>query len=191
MGEFWWTAMQCGVHSSSPEWALVSGSAVAERSAREGRERGNGRIHFARGVAVEVMRASRADERGQRQCTVAKCRCGPDAGRPRRRARRPFRQGDGRLIELIWWRLSPKGDGVVDKARVLNEFYKIVNWSKSQIGLDQEIWTSPNRSSKVVALGLNQIWLSAKTAPKTALQALFEHDVIIFVRWTWNNFCSV
>jgi len=35
--------------------------------------------------------------------------------------------------------LGELGDNVVDKVGVLNEFYKIVNWSKSQIGLDQEM----------------------------------------------------
>jgi len=78
---------------------------------------------------------------------------------------------------------SELGDGVVDKVRVLAEFYNIINWSKSQIGLDWEMWGSQNRSSKLVAPGLSQIRLSAKTAPKTALQALFENDVIIFMRW--------
>jgi len=34
---------------------------------------------------------------------------------------------------------SELGDGVVDKVGVLAEFYHIVNWSKSQIGMDQEI----------------------------------------------------
>jgi len=73
---------------------LVSGE-------REREEGGNGRVHFARGAAVEVMRMSGANERGQRRRTGAKCRRCSDAGRSRRRARRPFRQNDDRLTELL------------------------------------------------------------------------------------------
>ena len=37
--------------------------------AREARQSGSGRVHSARGVAVEVMRALGADERGHRRRT--------------------------------------------------------------------------------------------------------------------------
>ena len=45
----------------SSQRRLRCGSASGARE----RERGNGRVHFARGVAVEDMRASGADERAR------------------------------------------------------------------------------------------------------------------------------
>ena len=55
VGELWWTAMQRGVCSSSPEWARDDDSAAAEQSARVRPEGGNGRVQVLEGVAVEVM----------------------------------------------------------------------------------------------------------------------------------------
>ena len=54
------------------------------------------------------MHAMGADKRGRKRRTDDKCRRCSAAGRPRRRAPSRFRQSDGRLTELLWWRLSPK-----------------------------------------------------------------------------------
>ena len=41
------------------------------------------------------------------------------------------------LAQIIFQ--SELEDGVVDNLGVLTEFYKFVNWSKSQFGLDEKI----------------------------------------------------
>ena len=103
--------MESGSRQSNGQVLVDSNAArrafeLAEARKQEGG--GNGRVHFARGVAVEVMHAFGADERGQRRRTGTKCRRGADAGRPRRRARLPFRHGDNRVTERLQQRLSPK-----------------------------------------------------------------------------------
>ena len=61
------------------------------------------------------------------------------------------------------------GDGVIDTLGVLAEFYKFVDWSKDQFGLDEKIWGFQKRLGKLGAPGLSKILLSVKTAPKSAL----------------------
>jgi len=53
---------------------------VGGLQAREGVEGESGRVHCVRGVAVEVMRALGADERGHRRCTGAIWRTGVARG---------------------------------------------------------------------------------------------------------------
>ena len=104
---------------------------------REGEAEGNGRVHFARGVAVEVMRALGADERGQERRTGAKCRQSSVAGRPRRRARFWFRQNDDRLTELLWQQLTPKPERV---RRWYNWQSWSTNWVLQHCQLEQELY---------------------------------------------------
>jgi len=68
---------------------------------------------------------------------------GAAPGRPRRRTELTIRVRDDVWQSYFGADYVPNpgelGDGVVDTLRVLTEFYKFVNWSKSQIGLDEKI----------------------------------------------------
>ena len=57
---------QQGTRASSPEFACDGELTTAAFLARGVRQRGSGRVHSARGDAVDVMRALGADERGHR-----------------------------------------------------------------------------------------------------------------------------
>jgi len=104
MAELWesFGGRRCSVeHARACRSELATATPLRPSFWRERDERGNGRIHSLGGIAVEGMRASGADERGQGWCTGTKCRRCADAGWPRRRARRPFRHCDARLIEPL------------------------------------------------------------------------------------------
>ena len=60
---------QQGMRASSPEYARDGELTTAAFLARGARQSGSGRVHSARGVAVDVMRALGADERGHRRRT--------------------------------------------------------------------------------------------------------------------------
>ena len=101
---FGWSLVDGDAERSAHELAGVS----SRRRARCGRgsgERGRGRAKWtrprARGDAVVVMHATRADKRGQERRTGAKWRRGAAGGRPRRRAPSGFREGNGRLTERL------------------------------------------------------------------------------------------
>jgi hypothetical protein len=101
---FGWSLVDGDAERSAHELAGVS----SRRRARCGRGSGEwrrGRAKWtrplARGVAVEVMHATRADRRGQERRTGANCRRCAAAGRPRRRGPKRFRQSIGRLTERL------------------------------------------------------------------------------------------
>ena len=101
---FGWSLVDGDAERSAHELAGVS----SRRRARCGRgsgERGRGRAKWtrplARGVAVEVMHATRADRRGQERRTGAKWRRSAAGGRPRRRDPSRFRQCIDRLTERL------------------------------------------------------------------------------------------
>ena len=103
--------VDCDAARSAHELAGVSSRRWARCgrvSGERGRGRANGRVHFARDVAVEDMRALGADKRGQERRTDDKCRRCSVAGRPRRRARIWFREHDDRLTEWLQQRFTPK-----------------------------------------------------------------------------------
>ena len=111
MAELW---VKFGGQWRSRERARARRSKLAEESSRRPRfwRAGRGRAKWTRplcaGDAVEVMHATGADRRGQKWRTDDKCRRCAAAGRPRRRASNRFRQNNGRLIELLWQRFTPK-----------------------------------------------------------------------------------
>jgi len=112
MTEFLWAVAQWQARLRSPEWVRDGELTAAACLAREWVEGESGRVHCVRGVAVEVMCALGADERGQERRTGAKCRRGSVAGRPRWRARPRFSYGDDCLTELLWQWLTPKPEWV-------------------------------------------------------------------------------
>jgi len=112
VGGVWWAETHRGTHTSSPEWARDGELAAGALLVSEARQRGNGRVHSARGVAVDDMRALGADERGQEQRTDDKCHHCSAAGRPRWWAQFWWRQNNGRLTELLWQRISPKPERI-------------------------------------------------------------------------------
>ena len=57
---------QQGTRASSPEYARDGELTASAFLARGARQSGSGRVHSARGVAVDVMRVLGADERGHR-----------------------------------------------------------------------------------------------------------------------------
>jgi len=61
----------------------------------------SGRVHSARGDAVEVMHATRADKRGQERRTGDNWRRSSAAGWPRRQAQIGFRRNDACLTEQL------------------------------------------------------------------------------------------
>ena len=69
LGEVWWAMAQQGTCASSPECARDGELPAAAFLARGARQSESGRVHSARGVAVDVMRALGADERGHHRCT--------------------------------------------------------------------------------------------------------------------------
>ena len=69
VGEVLWAMAQQGMRASSPEYARDGELTTAAFLARGARQSGSGRVHSARGNAVEVMRALGADERGHRRHT--------------------------------------------------------------------------------------------------------------------------
>ena len=69
---------QQGTRASSPEFARDGELTAAAFRARGARQSGSGCVHSARGVAVDVMRALGADERGHRQRTGDIWRTGVD-----------------------------------------------------------------------------------------------------------------
>ena len=69
---------QQGMRASSPEYARDAELTAAAFLARGARQSGSGRVHSARGVAVDVMRTLGADERGHRQRTGDIWRTGVD-----------------------------------------------------------------------------------------------------------------
>ena len=60
---------QQGTRASSPEYARDGELTAAAFLARGARQSGSGRVHSARGDAVDVMRALGADERGHHRRT--------------------------------------------------------------------------------------------------------------------------
>jgi hypothetical protein len=61
-----------------------------------------------------------------------------------------------------------------------------VNWLKDWFGLVCELQVAKVRYSETVfSFTLSQILLSPKTAPNTDLWAIFEHVLVIFMRWPY------
>jgi hypothetical protein len=79
------------------------------------------------------------------------------------------------LIELLRRWLSSKL-AIVDKIGELNEIYNFVNWSKCQIGLNENMQSSKLPSSKLSHAGNLENVLSVQTTSKIDLWA-------IFMRW--------
>ena len=67
---------QQGTRASSPEYARDRELSAAAFLARGASQSGSGRVHSARGVAVDVMHMLGADERGHRRRTGAIWRTG-------------------------------------------------------------------------------------------------------------------
>jgi len=135
MGEFWWTATQRGARTSSPEWARDGELAAAAFLAREGEAEGNGRVHFARGVAMEVMRRPELTSGARNDVRTPNV---PVALPPVGHVDELGSDSDKTMTDWESYfdndflpNQNELGDGVLDKVGVLAELYNIVNWSKS------------------------------------------------------------
>ena len=112
---FGWSLVDEDTERSAHELAGVSSRRRARCgrvSGERGRDRANGRVHFAQDVAVEVMHATGADKRGQTRRTVDKWRRSSTGGRPRRRGQFRFRRNGACLTEPLHRRLSPKPERI-------------------------------------------------------------------------------
>ena len=78
--EFGWQR-RCETRRRAHRSELGNGDATAAALSERGEE-GNEHCRGLEDVAMEVMHARRADERGQRWCMSAKCRTVPAIGRP-------------------------------------------------------------------------------------------------------------